>query len=111
MYQLFYFKQKTAYELTRCLEFRRVLFRSERFRPEPTNEIAENGASIRGRGAHVVDRRELLAQHDRSARRRGLVPCRPREHAFGAPRARRHQRHAAASAPLVDDPQTLEDTD
>src|SRR5688500_20373838 len=79
MYQLFYFKQKTAYELTRCLEFRRVLFRSERFRPEPTNEIAENGASIRGRGAHVVDRRELLAQHDRSARRRGLVPCRRSE--------------------------------
>src|SRR5256885_10116779 len=24
----FFFKQKTAYEITRCLEFRRVLFRS-----------------------------------------------------------------------------------
>src|SRR2546426_6080545 len=26
----FFFKQKTAYEITRCLEFRRVLFRSRR---------------------------------------------------------------------------------
>src|ERR1039457_5867141 len=26
--RLFFFKHKTAYEITRCLEFRRVLFRS-----------------------------------------------------------------------------------
>src|SRR6266446_9082104 len=28
VYVFYFFKQKTAYEITRCLEFRRVLFRS-----------------------------------------------------------------------------------
>src|SRR6266516_7449322 len=35
---LFFFKQKTAYEIVRCLEFRRVLFRSHGVRP-PKGEV------------------------------------------------------------------------
>src|SRR5207244_5012629 len=38
MYSLFFFKQKTAYEMIWWLEFRRVLFRSDaalQLRPEP----------------------------------------------------------------------------
>src|SRR6266705_73407 len=42
----FFFKQKTAYELVRCLEFRRVLFRSEAYRRDhaPVRLVLQNDA-------------------------------------------------------------------
>src|SRR6266446_5812071 len=52
---LFFFKQKTAYELTRWLEFRRVLFRSPRERdPLPVDlelhrELVLEGVRLAGR--------------------------------------------------------------
>src|SRR5947207_8800672 len=39
MFVFFFFKQKTAYEITVCLEFRRVLFRSFTIRIEKAGVI------------------------------------------------------------------------
>src|SRR6266566_4021920 len=46
-FTLFFFKQKTAYEITRGLEFRRVLFRSSRF-PAKILAVWEGGLAIHG---------------------------------------------------------------
>src|ERR1039457_2596015 len=60
---VFFFKQKTAYEITRCLEFRRVLFRSPASR-----------TWCRAGGTHIVpdvsDLGGRCVHHGRSSRRR-----------------------------------------
>src|SRR3989454_6995413 len=47
----FFFKQKTAYEITRCLEFRRVLFRSRR---DGERRLLHAGAAEHAERAHVA---------------------------------------------------------
>src|SRR6201991_196505 len=54
---IFFFKQKTAYEMPKCLEFRRVLFRSDRRRGR---DLARTGrAAPREDGVGGGRRREI----------------------------------------------------
>src|SRR5688500_20251416 len=55
---MFFFKQKTAYEITRWLEFRRVLFRSRR-----DENVQPPNVAVRG---HVENAQVLLARGEQS---------------------------------------------
>src|SRR5437762_8633163 len=91
----FFFKQKTAYEIHRCLEFRRVLFRSEELTfalaaPEDfwlhvaggvpgSNVVVRNPDKLDAHPRPVVERAaELAARHSkaRDARRVDVHLCR-----------------------------------
>src|SRR6266496_3648120 len=66
----FFFKQKTAYELSTCLAFRRVLFRS--FLPAPSRHFRAGGEGPHSCGGSAVKREE------RSEERRVGKECRSR---------------------------------
>src|SRR5205807_6027478 len=51
---VFFFKQKTAYEITRCLEFRRVLFRSAKAADLPATTV-RRAAMLCGSVAPVAE--------------------------------------------------------
>src|SRR5690606_39668344 len=50
---LFFFKQKTAYEVCTCLEFRRVLFRSSRATSQARHGDGNSVAAAGARGGNV----------------------------------------------------------
>src|SRR5205807_5680639 len=94
--RVFFFKHKTAYEITRCLEFRRVLFRSsraavahcrrDRRRTIQSPDRAQDGAA---RPVPALDRRQCAtAARDRRKfagwiRRPGRTESRSEERRVG----------------------------
>src|SRR6266487_5645892 len=59
---IFFFKQKTAYEMDGCLEFRRVLFRSPRRRSRPEGRGRSPAATSAGssqRSPHGSEERRV----------------------------------------------------
>src|SRR4051812_49525496 len=101
----FFFKQKTAYEIDMCLEFRRVLFRSTKSHVDPSAESAGSARSRwRSWSASTSGGGDLLAlrappgprvrpQHPacddrgRSAGQIGRASCRERVENAGGGRA------------------------
>src|SRR5437016_13282399 len=81
---MFFFKQKTAYEIGQCLEFRRVLFRSAALRPIegtmqlPLPALDEGPSEIAAdRNDFVYDSwRSLSSDGKRSEERRVGKECR-----------------------------------
>src|SRR3712207_9403285 len=76
---MFFFKQKTAYEILACLEFRRVLFRSTGRGPLPDADPAHRAAGRdrpprRGRAAQPLQAAPARPGADRQRISRRAVP-------------------------------------
>src|SRR6266487_4284722 len=64
---VFFFKQKTAYEMDGCLEFRRVLFRSVVERDRPIRELLPLLGALAGDDDDIAFACELDGPRDRPA--------------------------------------------